>query len=197
MSFDLYGAGTLALCRPEWRADARCPPFELHRKALTPMAREEPAWYSKLLRLLRRRGDNKPDAEDRLHDAWIRMAEYEQNHEVERPEAFVRKVALNLLIDERRSRSTRGEVVELDEEVLASASPSVEQVLMDREQLQQVAGAFLDADEGIWQVVVDSKVFGLTYEEIARKHGLSVSTVERRIYKATVLASKWKKSRMP
>ncbi|WP_418319619.1 RNA polymerase sigma factor [Piscinibacter sakaiensis] len=199
MGLSFAGRGTLFLApdRLGWRAGARRLSFDVHRRALSPMASKLPPAYVKLLRWLMRRGDSKPDAEDRLHDAWIRLAEYAQNHHVEQPEAFLRKVSLHLLIDARRERSARGEEVELDEEIVASAAPSVEQTLIDREQATEVAGVLLDQDDKTWEIVLDSRMYGMTYSEIALKHGVSISTVERRVAKATLLISEWKKRRKP
>lgn len=159
------------------------------------MASKLPPWYRVLLRWLMRHGDSRHDAEDRLHDAWIRLAEYEQNHHVEEPEAFMRTVVHHLLIDDKRGRKVRGEVIELDHEVFASTAPSVEQTLIDRELCVQVAGVLMDENEQTWAIVLDSMAYELTYEEIARKHRVSVSTVERRISKAAYVIGEWKKGR--
>lgn len=145
---------------------------------------------SKLLSLLRRRGQSAADAEDIAQEAWVRFFRYAQNHTVEQPEAFLTTVALRLSIDEHRSRETRGEVVEVDE-TLADPAPSVEEIVSNRQQYTRLAGLMLQLDEQTRWIVLASRVHGMTYPEIARELGISVATVERRMANASEQVSEW------
>ena len=82
-----------------------------------------------------RRGRSSHDAEDLVQEAWVRLACYEREHEVEEPEALLMRTALNLSIDAHRSRKSRGEEVLLDDEVIVDTAPSIEDVLLSRERL--------------------------------------------------------------
>lgn len=159
-------------------------------------SRRDPV-HNRLVQWLMGRGESRPDAEDLLHDALIRVTEYARDHDVAHPEAFLRTTARHLLIDARRARAARGEHVLLDEEALASAAPSIEHTLMRRELVIRMADFLMRLDDETCEIVIDSRLFGMTHAEIAEARGLSVSTVERRIAKAIFLIAEWRSEGEP
>jgi DNA-directed RNA polymerase specialized sigma24 family protein len=67
-------------------------------------------WQAALARAkaaLIRRGRTARDADDLVQEAWIRLARYEREQTVDKPEAFLMRTALNLS-DRRGSPARRG-----------------------------------------------------------------------------------------
>ena len=133
---------------------------------------------------LMRRGRTEHDAEDLLQDAWLRLAQYECDRTVEKPEAFLMQTALNLSIDMHRSARNRGEVVLLEDVVLIDVTPNAEAVLLARERLARLSTCIARLSERTREILLAHRVEGMSYQEIARQHDLSVSTVEKHIAKA-------------
>lgn len=140
---------------------------------------------------LMRRGRTEHEADDLVQEAWIRLAKYERDQEVEQPEAFLMRAALNLSIDAHRARQTRGEEVLLEDVVLVDATPSAEAVLLGRERLAHLSTCLGRLTETSRTILLAHRVDGMSYQEIARARGLSVSAVEKHIAKATLLLTSW------
>jgi RNA polymerase sigma factor (sigma-70 family) len=151
-------------------------------------------WQSVLVRVrsaLMRRGRTEHEADDLVQEAWIRLATYEREREVDRPEAFLMRAALNLSIDAHRTRQTRGEEVLLEDVVLVDAAPSAEAVLLGRERLARLSVCLGRLNETSRAILLAHRVDGMSYQDIASARGLSVSAVEKHIAKATLLLTSW------
>jgi RNA polymerase sigma-70 factor (ECF subfamily) len=146
---------------------------------------------SKVRGALVRRGRTPHDAEDLVQEAWVRLANYEREQKVLEPEAFLMRTALNLSIDAHRARETRGEEVLLEEVVLADLSPGAEEIVLARERMARMSVCLGRLNEKTRQILLSHRVDGMTYQEIARQHGLSTSTVEKHVAKATLLVTTW------
>ena len=131
------------------------------------------------------------DADDLVQEAWVRLACYEREQIVAKPEAFLMRAALNLSIDSHRARVSHGEEVLLDEVVLVDTAPGAEAVVLARERLARLSVCLSRLSDKTRDVFLAHRVDGLTYREIAQRHGLSVSTVEKHIAKATLQVSTW------
>ena len=150
------------------------------------MKQHLPPVFARVRDALRRRGSSGQDAEDIVQEAWVRLACYERGQVVDKPEAFLMQTALNLAIDEHRGRVTHGEQVVLEEVILVDESPPVEAVVLGRERMARLhycLGRLTDKNRDIF---LAHRLGGLTYREIADHHGLSISTVEKHIAKATL-----------
>jgi len=151
-------------------------------------------WTSVFFRVraaLIRRGRLEQDADDLVHEAWIRLACYEREQPVEQPEAFLMRAALNLAIDAHRARATRGDELMLDEVVLVDAAPDAEAVLLARERMARLSICLARLNEKTRDIFLAHRVEGLSYQDIARQHGLTVSSVEKHIAKAMLLLTGW------
>jgi RNA polymerase sigma-70 factor (ECF subfamily) len=149
------------------------------------------AVFSRVRAALMRRGRSEQDADDLVQEAWIRLACYERDQAVARPEAFLMRAALNLSIDAHRSRVSRGEEVVLEDVVLVDATPSAEAVLLARERWARLSVCLGRLNDKTRDIFLAHRVDGMSYQEIARLHGLSVSSVEKHIAKATLLLTSW------
>jgi RNA polymerase sigma-70 factor (ECF subfamily) len=138
-----------------------------------------------------RRGRTVHDADDLVQEAWVRLASYESEQPVERPEAFLMRTALNLSIDHHRARLSHGEEVLLDEVVLLDTRPSVEATLLARERMARLSEGLGRLGDKTREIFLAHRVDGLTYQQIAQHHRLSVSTVEKHIAKATLRLATW------
>ena len=151
-------------------------------------------WQAALSRVrsaLMRRGRTVHDADDLVQEAWVRLACYEREQPVDKPEAFLMRAALNLSIDTHRARVTRGEEVLLDEVVLVDTSPGVEATLLGRERVARLSVCLRRLTDKTREIFLSHRVDGLTYQEIAQRHELSISTVEKHVAKATLQVTSW------
>lgn len=123
---------------------------------------------------------------------WCRrLACYSRERTVAEPEAFLMRAALNLSIDAYRLNSSRGEEVVLDEAVLIDTSPGVEAVALARERMTRLIGCLGRLNTKTRDIFLAHRVDGMSYQEIARQHRLSVSAVEKHIARATLAITSW------
>jgi RNA polymerase sigma-70 factor (ECF subfamily) len=155
------------------------------------MTRNWPAVFSRVRAALMRRGRSEQDADDLVQEAWVRLACYEREVPVERPEAFLMRAALNLSIDAHRAQVTRGEQVLLEDVVLVDASPGVEAVLLARERMARLGVCLGRLNPRTRAIFLAHRIDGMSYPQIAYQHGLSVSAVEKHVAKAVLQLTTW------
>ena len=151
-------------------------------------------WQAALSRVraaLMRRGRTAHDADDLVQEAWVRLACYEREQTVAKPEAFLMRTALNLSIDAYRARASHGEEVLLDEVVLVDTTPGAEAVVLARERMARLSAGLGRLNDKTREIFLSHRVDGRSYQEIARQHQLSISTVEKHIAKATLQVTRW------
>lgn len=146
---------------------------------------------SKARGALRRRGCSEHDAEDLVQEAFVRLACYQRQHAVDAPEAFMMKAALNLSVDEHRKRARHGEEVPYEDVSIVDPSPGAEDVQVSRERLLRLSVCLARLNEKTRSVFLACRLDGLSYQEVGRTHGLSVSAVERHVAKATLRITAW------
>lgn len=143
--------------------------------------------FLKVKAALMRRGRSAHDADDLVQEAWVRLACYERDNTVEQPEAFLMRVAINLSIDAYRLSATRGEQVTLEDLVLLDGRPGVEDELLGRERLARLSECISLLSNQTRQILLAHRIDGKTYQEIARQHGISITSVHKQIAKAVLL----------
>jgi RNA polymerase sigma factor (sigma-70 family) len=149
------------------------------------------AIYSRVRSALLRRGRTPHEAEDLVQEAWVRMACYERNHAIEQPEAFLMRTALNLSIDAHRMRISHGEEVMVEDVVLIDVAPSVDDVVLAKERLARLSLCLGRLSPKTRDIFLSYRVEDMTYQEIASRHGLSISTVEKHVARATLRLAEW------
>jgi RNA polymerase sigma-70 factor (ECF subfamily) len=147
--------------------------------------------FARIKAALMRRGRSVHDADDLVQEAWVRMACYERDHVVEQPDAFLMRTALNLSIDAHRTRTGHGEEVDLEEVVLLDLSPDTETVVLAKERMARLSECLGRLSPKTRDIFLAHRIDALTYQQIAHRHGLSVSTVEKHIAKATLQLTTW------
>ena len=138
-----------------------------------------------------RRGRTSDEADDLVQEAWVRLACYEKEQDVVQPEAFLMRAALNLSIDAHRARASRGEEVVIDEVELVDAAPTAEAIMLGRERIARLSVGLGRLNEKTRDIFLAHRIDGLSYQEIARQHRLSISSVEKHIAKATLVITSW------
>ena len=149
------------------------------------------AVFSRVRAALMRRGRSEQDADDLVQEAWIRLACYERDRDVAQPEAFLMRAALNLSIDAHRSRASHGEEVLLEDVDVVDATPSAEAVLLGRERMARLSVGLGRLNDKTCAIFLAHRIDGMSYQQIAHHHGLSVSSVEKHIAKAMLLLTSW------
>lgn len=151
-------------------------------------------WKAALARVraaLLRRGRTADDADDLVQEAWVRLAAYERETPVAKPEAFLMRAALNLSIDAHRARVLHGEHLLADELVLVDTAPSTEATVLARERLVRLGVCLGRLGERTRTIYLEHRIDGMSYLQIAQRHGISVSAVEKHIARATMLVTCW------
>jgi RNA polymerase sigma factor (sigma-70 family) len=150
------------------------------------------SWKAALARVraaLLRRGRTADDADDLVQEAWTRLAVYERETPVISPEAFLMRTALNLSIDAHRAHALHGEHLLVDELPLIDTAPSAEDTVLARERLARLGVCLGRLSERTRTVFLENRIEGMSYLQIAQRHGLSVSAVEKHIARATLLVT--------
>lgn len=149
-----------------------------------------PACIARLLRLLRRQGRSREDAEDLIQDAFVRLAEYCRTTEVRNETAFLERTVTNLSIDryrhDARHPSAEQPVEELAEALpLLDPSPRPDEVLAAQERLNEIRRV-LDAVSIRTREVYLAHRAGYSHQELAEAFDVSISTIEKAIARAVV-----------
>jgi RNA polymerase sigma-70 factor (ECF subfamily) len=141
----------------------------LYRATLAPLRRY-------LARLL----GNTAEAQDIAHDAYLRVYPKVQDQSARVPEAVLYATARRLAINQLKRRSIAPFAAgPAETDRAASAAPGVVQEVMARQELQQLEQAIAQLPEGCRAVLLLRKVELLSHQDIARRLGIAVSTVEK------------------
>ena len=139
----------------------------------------------RIVRFLQLRGAGDA-AEDLFQDLWMRLTERASGPAAD-PLPYVMRAANNLMLDRYRSARQRELRDAAWGEAAAVQKPSVETLLISREQLAQVEQAITATGDRSARIFRRFRVDGLAQREIAVEMGVSLSTVEadlRRVYAA-------------
>lgn len=140
-----------------------------------------------LVRVLSRQTRNPDDAHDLVQDVFFRLARLGgQGSVLERPQAYLRRIASNLLKDRAKSAARQSAALHVvaDEEMLPGIDPH--RILESRDMLRRLEAAIMRLRPKTREVFMAHRMEGLTYAEIADRTGLSVKGVEKQMSKALV-----------
>ena len=138
------------------------------------------ATVTPLRRYLARLLGNTSDAQDIAHDAYLRLYPTLKSRSAENPEALLYVTARRLAINRLKRRSISPiHPGEANYDSAASASPSVEQEVMARQELTLLEAAIAELPAGCRAVLLLRKVELLSHREIADRLGIAISTVEK------------------
>jgi len=137
---------------------------------------------AELLRYLRAHGAGS-DAEDILHELWLKLAAANSGP-IAAPRNYLFRAATNLMIDRRRSElQAQRREVDWAEAVdrlpdAAAPDPGAERALDGRRRLNLVAAELRKLPARTQAIFRDHRLGGLPQREIAASMGVSISTVE-------------------
>jgi RNA polymerase sigma-70 factor (ECF subfamily) len=148
----------------------------------------EPALLARARRLAQRGG---PEPEDLVHDTFARAISTARWREIENPAAFAMRILANLALDHfRRSRIVAIEAVaDLDALGLVDDRPDPQAQLLARDELRRLALVVAGLPPQCRRVFTLRKVYGLSFQEIAARLGITVSTVEKHLVKGLRICS--------
>jgi RNA polymerase sigma factor (sigma-70 family) len=128
----------------------------------------------------------KNDAEDLTQEVLIRIARRGEGEPIERINGYVFQTASSVLTDRARRRAVRGgdQHVGYDEDQHAIEDFSPERVLLAREQVAMVRTVLERLPERVRAAFVLHRFDELGYAEIAKRLGVSVSSIEKYISQA-------------
>jgi RNA polymerase sigma-70 factor (ECF subfamily) len=140
--------------------------------------------------VLRRRGVADQDAEDLVHEAFLKVERYERRHSVRSQEALLVRTAVNLSIDEQR-RERRTPFATGNVFVIADAAPDPEQVLQSQARLNHAAVGLAKLPERTRRILLRRRLDGVSYATIAKEEGMSIPAVEKQVARATLEMMNW------
>jgi RNA polymerase sigma-70 factor (ECF subfamily) len=147
-----------------------------------------------LARFLVARLGNPDEAQDVMQELYLRISRIEGDRDVRDPLAYLFRVAFNLARDHRRERARAREreakwgdanFVAVGSDVL-SETPSAETGYGAKQLVAQVRSALNELSPQCQRVFRMHKFEGLKHEEVARRLGITRSTVEKHMHTALV-----------
>lgn len=158
-------------------SDAAAPP-ELREVLVT--------HYDSLIRRLVRHLGCADLASECLHDAWLRLGEITVSPAIQRPDAYVYRVACNLAMDRLRHDRPLQAAGEDEGELasLADARPGPEDLAQARSQLAAVARAYESLPRRHRAVLTALRIDEQSREQVASRHGISLRTLDTTLRQA-------------
>jgi RNA polymerase sigma-70 factor (ECF subfamily) len=133
-----------------------------------------------------RKTSSRDEAHDLVHELFLRLARLGAGGKLrlERPEAYLSRMATNLLRDRARTAATHqsDRHVTVDEQSLPGADQ--QKHLESRDMLRRVEAAMLKLRPITREIFMAHRLDGMSYAEIAERTGLSVKGVEKHMGKA-------------
>lgn len=139
-----------------------------------------------------RQGVSVQDADDIVQEAFARLEAYTRAHQVRSREAFLVTTAVNISRDQGRRRRHSGPVGDgPDVASIADVAPLPEEHARLQERLRRVAAGLARLDPLTRRCLVQQRIEGLTFPQVAEREGLSVAAVEKRVARALVFLARW------
>ncbi|WP_245269150.1 RNA polymerase sigma factor [Rhodomicrobium udaipurense] len=151
------------------------------------------AEQGRLQRLVRRITGNAHTAEDVVHDTFLKL----MNRDVrERDVGLVVTTARNLALDAMRAEKVRASYAEsVSSEQVQAGEVCPEDAVASRMEFDALMRALKTLPRRTQRILLLSKIDGMTYPQIARTLGISVSTVEKEMISALEFCRNWKRRR--
>lgn len=146
----------------------------------------------KVRKILVSRGVSSDDADDLVHDAFVRVEAYEKVATVRSREAVVVRAAVNLSIDRARRRGHAPFVhPDIDIGTITDPLPRPDEVAIARARLHRVSEGLTRLNEKSRRILLNRRLEGLSVAQIAENEGMTVAAVEKQLARATLNLMKW------
>lgn len=144
-----------------------------------------PSLLADFKKSLTKRGKSREDAEDLIQEAFLRLEQYcQRGHQVECPEAFLRRTTRNLAVSEHRHERRYLEGRIGLEDALADPAPTPDEVFAAEQRLKQVQAILDRLGPRTRDAYFMHRLGGFSYADIASRFNCSVSMVEKHIASA-------------
>ncbi len=138
--------------------------------------------------LVRHLGGVREDLEDLAQDALLRLHRAGAREQIDNPEAYLVRIASNLVKDRLRQRQAEPMLDAIDPDHIDSGMsgevPGPDRVYEDKRRLQAFLQLLDELPPRCREVFLLQRFEGLTYNAIADRLGISVSGVEKHMMKA-------------
>lgn len=136
------------------------------------------AKYRDLIARLTRRLGSSDLALEALHETWLRLERPGNFSEVANPEAYLYRAALNAAANIRVAENRRLTAVELDALMdFEDEAPGPEQIAEGRADIARLDRALAELPARQRAVFRDSLLQDISYEALAKRHGVTVRTI--------------------
>ena len=146
---------------------------------------------AKARRAVLRRGVSEEDADELVQDAFLKIEQYEQRHEARSREALLVTAAVNLSIDRARRRARSPFVEIADFHAIADMTPDPGEVVEQQARLRHAAAGLAQLPERTRRILLQRRLDGLSYAQIAEAEDMSVAAVEKQVARATLQLMQW------
>ncbi|MBO9622480.1 MAG: RNA polymerase sigma factor [Sphingomonas sp.] len=146
---------------------------------------------AKARRAVLRRGVSEEDADELVQDAFLKIEQYERRHEARSREALLVTAAVNLSIDRTRRRARAPFVDGADVHSIADMTPDPAEVVEQQARLRHAGEGLAQLPERTRRILLQRRLEGLSYAEIAAAEGMSVAAVEKQVARATLQLMQW------
>jgi len=131
-----------------------------------------------LVRVLLRMSVRPADIDDILQESVTRALHAENRGPLKHPKSYLYTVVRNLVFEERERRG-REIQYEINEAILSSDSTPVDEELHHEQMLEIFWEAMASLPRNHQRAILLRRLYGLSHKEVARKLGVSVSSVEK------------------
>jgi len=155
-------------------------------------ARLDARFRGPLMSFFARRVGDRAEAEDLTQEVFVRLIGSGSLENIEHADAFVFRVASNLLRDRNRKKLRSGGPLPLDEALISELAKEFvedrgpERVLLGKERLADVLAALDELGERTRNIFILFRLEGMKQKDIAAVYGISPSTVEKHVMKAVM-----------
>jgi RNA polymerase sigma-70 factor (ECF subfamily) len=145
----------------------------------------------KARRAVLRQGIARHDADDLVHEAFLKVEGYQRMHEVRSQEALLVRAAVNLSIDRLRRNALLPLSDGPDLYEIADTAPDASRILEARARLRRVAEGLDRLPPRTRRILLKRRLDNLSYAEIAAAEDMTVAAVEKHVARATLQLVDW------
>ncbi len=155
-------------------------------EANTALARRSAVLRGALNRFFQRNVQDPAEVDDLVQEVFLRIVKRGGAGQLEHLDGYIFQTASSVLMDRSRRRKVRASDrhIPLDLDRPDATEPGAERVLIGRQSLRAAGAILLELPERTRRVFILRRLEGLAYQEIAQRLGLSVSAVEKHMFRA-------------
>lgn len=142
--------------------------------------------YGSLLGYVRRKVRSHETAQDILQETWLRIYDLQPGQPIDKPLAFLYRIASNLALDYLRQDKLRQQYMQDGDlpDCIPAPGPCQEDRLIAQEKLAQLAAVIEELPPKCREAFLLRKVRQLDTDEIARHMGISRNMVDKHLRRA-------------